>query len=1030
MNMKRIYLLYLLLLLQAAAGHAQDNSQNYILTRTMLKSDTKSYLSKVVYYDGLGRPFQTVNKAIENTDKRGVSLATLQEYDTAGRETKAWLPAVITSDYLAPASFKSSAPGSHSNDSRPYQEAVYEASPQNRIVKQYGAGADWHSGHPVAMEFMGNSATAQLRCTRYKVTSTGALEASGDYANGTLNVTRTTDEDGNVSYTFVDKIGRTLLERRMNGSEALDTYYVYDNYGNLCYVLPPAINGNISTDNLNLYAYQYGYDGFNRCVRKKLPGAQYIEYVYDNSDRLTFSQDGNQRTLSAHNWTYYKYDQLNRLTEQGLCTNKLTTSGTTVHIMNYYDSYSFIGSQGFTSSNFSTDTSGYGKGALTGQMVAGINSNPVWKAFYYDIRGREVKRVESNGMNGYDVTTTSYSFTNKPLTLTHVHTSGSKSLTELYTYSYDYADRLSKVQHKLDNNAIVTLAEYIYNDLGRMEQKKLGGTAHSSTYSYNIRSWLTRITGGKFTQTLTYNNGTAGYNGNITAMDWTADGDSHSYTFTYDGLSRLLNATHGAGRFTEKVTSYDKNGNIKGLQRYGQTSSSGYGLIDNLSYTLNGNQLNRVDDAVNASAYNGGFEFKDGVKQANEYTYDNNGNLTKDLNKGITGIQYNCLNLPSKVIFSDGSTVTYVYAADGTKRHTVHTIGSATTTTDYCGNVVYENNTAKLLLTEEGYVSLNDNKYHYYLKDHLGNNRVVVDQNSNVEETNHYYPFGGIFASTGNIQPYKYNGKELDTKKGLNWYDYGARMYDAALGRWHVVDPMAEKYYSLSPYIYCNNNPVNAIDSNGEKIVFVNGFLGFGSPTGDAVYWGGTNSSFVRGAQAFLQDKSTYFTNIEYNYWRSSTFLRNLDGYNYAKENYSQLIDGMNSKKDVFHFISHSMGGAFSEGMVRYLEEQGWTVNTVFHLNAWQPTELYGVKGPLRVDATITNDWVQGLSLPISGNRDIPNADYKIRKKSTKEWKSIHRDLIDDGDLWNINNEKSWNDAMSLIQKWIQQNPNIKVNGN
>ena len=1029
MNMKRIYLLYLLLLLQATAGHAQDSSQNYILTRTMLKSDTKSYLSKVVYYDGLGRPFQTVNKAIENTNKKGVSLATLQEYDAAGRETKTWLPAVITPDYLAPASFKSSAPASHGNDSRPYQEAVYETSPQNRIVKQYGAGADWHSGHPVATEFMGNSATAQLRCTRYKVTSAGALEASGDYANGTLNVTRTTDEDGNMSYTFMDKIGRTLLERRMNGSEALDTYYVYDNYGNLCYVLPPAINGNISTDNLNLYAYQYNYDGCNRCIRKKLPGTQYIEYVYDNSDRLTFSQDGSQRALSAQNWTYYKYDQLNRLTEQGLCTNKVTTSGTTVHIMNYYDSYSFIGTQGFTGSNFSTDTSGYGKGALTGQMVAGINGNPVWKAFYYDIRGREVKRVESNAMNGYDVTTTSYSFTNKPLTLTHVHTSGSKSLTEVHTYSYDYADRLSKVQHKLDNNTIVTLAEYTYDDLGRMEQKKLGGTAHSSAYSYNIRSWLTGITGSKFTQTLAYNNSTAGYNGNITAMGWTADGDSHSYTFTYDGLSRLLNATHGAGRFTEKVTSYDKNGNIKGLQRYGQTGASTYGLIDNLSYTLNGNQLNRVDDAVNASAYNGGFEFKDAVKQANEYAYDNNGNLTKDLNKGIEEIQYNSLNLPKLIKFKDQSTITYTYAADGTKLRVEHKIGSSTTRTTYCRNVIYEGSIAKYLLTEEGYVSLDNGEYYYYLKDHQGNNWVVVDQNSNVEETNHYYPFGGVFTNTRNAQPYKYNGKELDTKKGLNWYDYGARMYDAALGRWHVVDPLAEKYYSVSPYNYCMNNPVNAIDSNGEKIVFVNGFLGFGSPTGGSAYWGGTNSSFVRGAQAFLQDKSTYFANIEYNYWRSSTFLRNLDGYNYAKENYSQLINGMNSK-DVFHFVSHSMGGAFSEGMIRYLEEQGWTVNTVFHLNAWQPTELYGVKGPLRVDATITNDWVQGLSLPISGNRDIPNADYKIRKKSTKEWKSIHRDLIDDGDFWNINNEMSWNDAMSLIQKWIQQNPNIKVNGN
>ena len=125
-------------------------------------------------------------------------------------------------------------------------------------------------------------------------------------------------------------------------------------------------------------------------------------------------------------------------------------------------------------------------------------------------------------------------------------------------------------------------------------------------------------------------------------------------------------------------------------------------MIDNLTYTLNGNQVTRVDDATTATAYNNGFEFKDAVKQANEYAYDKNGNLTKDLNRNITSIQYNCLNLPSKVTFKDGSTITYLYAADGTKLRTVHKIGSTTTTTDYCGNVVYENGTQKLLLTEEG----------------------------------------------------------------------------------------------------------------------------------------------------------------------------------------------------------------------------------------------------------------------------------------------------------------------------------------
>jgi RHS repeat-associated protein len=125
------------------------------------------------------------------------------------------------------------------------------------------------------------------------------------------------------------------------------------------------------------------------------------------------------------------------------------------------------------------------------------------------------------------------------------------------------------------------------------------------------------------------------------------------------------------------------------------------------------------------------------------------------------------------------------------------------------------------LLTEEGYVNLSDGKYYYYLKDHQGNNRVVVKEDGTVQETNHYYPFGGVFASTGNVQPYKYNGKELDTKKGLNWYDYGARHYDATLGRFMTQDRFAEKYSALSPYQYGANNPVCNVDVNGDSLTIV-----------------------------------------------------------------------------------------------------------------------------------------------------------------------------------------------------------------
>ena len=644
--------------------------------------------------------------------------------------------------------------------------------------------------------------------------------------SGQLSVIKTTDEDLNVSYTFTDEMGHVVLTRQMKGSETHDTYYVYDDKSNLCFVLQPMYQ---SSANLDLYAFQYKYDGRNRCIWKKLPGAGYMEMVYDNADRLVFSQDGNQRALTSGNWTYYKYDGLNRLTEQGTCTNKVTTSGTNVLVQHFYDSYAFRSQAGFNNSNFPDDASGNGKGALTASVATVLgSSNKIYTAYYYDIKGRVVKTVQSNPLGGYDVAATVYTFTNKPATVTHTHTaSGKTTRTEVYTYSYNHADRLLKVEHTLGGTKI-TLADYAYDNLGRLQSKSLHGSATNKlTYAYNVRGWLTGISGSKFTQNLYYNTGTgtAKYNGSISSMTWKAGNEStiRGYKFTYDGLSRLMNATYGetagintnTNRFSENVTGYDKNGNIKTLQRYGQTAASSYGLIDNLTFTLGGNQLNRVDDAAAASAYGGGFEFKDGVKQANEYTYDSNGNLTKDLNKGISTITYNVLNLPNMVTFSDGSTIAYTYGADGTKLKTVHKTGSTTTTTDYCGNVVYENGVQKLLLTDEGYVTLSDGKYHYYLKDHQGNNRVVINQSGTVEEANHYYPFGGVFASTGNTQPYKYNGKELDAKKGLNWYDYGVRMYDAALGRFATVDPSAENYFNTSLYAYCGNNPISRIDPTG-----------------------------------------------------------------------------------------------------------------------------------------------------------------------------------------------------------------------
>ena len=787
-------------------AQAQDTSQNYVMKRTMLNTEASSYIENIQYYDGLGRPFQSVERAVKPNTQTGSILATLQEYDASGRESNTWLPIAITGSYLAPGTFKSNASSNYGGDTRPYSQRVYESSPLDRLTESYRPGNEW-SNKPAKVEYAVNTTDSPYNCIRYSVSSADAPVNNGNYAKGTLRVTKAADEDRKAVYTFTDKQGQILLERRTDSLEVLDTYYVYDDYGCLRFVLQPEYQ---TTANLDLFAFQYKYDDHNNCIWKKLPGVQYVTYEYDSADRLIFSQDGNQR--ASGKWTFYVYDSLSRLTQQGENTGK-AVADSKVYLQNYYDNYTSLRSAVGSNSNYPNDTSGNSRGFLTGTMTKVLGTDTkLYTAFYYDIEGHVTKKVQQNLLGGHDITTTTYSFSGKPLTVTHEHKDDNDNilLEEVYTYTYDEKDRVSMVKHKLGSTE-VTLASYTYDTFGRIATKKLhGSSTNQLTYSYNIQNWLTGISSAKFTQNLTYNNAGSGYyNGNISRMDWKAGDVPHYYTFTYDGVNRMLDATHGAGLYTEKVTSYDKNGNIKGLQRYGN------GLIDNLTYTYSGNQLTRVDDATGNSA-----GFSNGASTANEYTYDNNGNLTKDSNKNISSITYNCLNLPSRVTFSDGSTITYSYAADGTKLRTVHVINGTTTQKDYCGNVVYENGVQKMLLTEEGYVDLSASTlpYYYYLKDHQGNNRVVVSSGGTVTETNHYYPFGGVFASTGNVQPYKYNGKELDTKKGLNWYDYGARHYDATLGRWFVVDPLAEKYYGWSPYNYCLNNPISNIDPDGKSV--------------------------------------------------------------------------------------------------------------------------------------------------------------------------------------------------------------------
>ena len=138
---------------------------------------------------------------------------------------------------------------------------------------------------------------------------------------------------------------------------------------------------------------------------------------------------------------------------------------------------------------------------------------------------------------------------------------------------------------------------------------------------------------------------------------------------------------------------------------------------------------------------------------------------------------------------------------------------------DYCGNVEYTNDKA-VLYHSEGYVTFDKNQqpeFHYYLKDHLGNIRVVFNERDSVEQVTHYYPFGGSFGDGvgSSVQDYLYSGKELTRFNALNWYNFGARWYDPAILRWNGVDKLAEKYKPVSPYSFCLNNPIRYVDLDG-----------------------------------------------------------------------------------------------------------------------------------------------------------------------------------------------------------------------
>ena len=294
-------------------------------------------------------------------------------------------------------------------------------------------------------------------------------------------------------------------------------------------------------------------------------------------------------------------------------------------------------------------------------------------------------------------------------------------------------------------NVTRAVSSYSYDDIGRLVSVKRSGNAGIVKYDYNIRNWLKETKSDRFSLNLLYEN-TGAYpcfNGNISRMQWQTSKDNvlRGYDFAYDGLNRLEESTYseGAGmsqnknRYSENILSYSPNGSIERLQRYGKKNNGTFGLIDDLMYSYNGNQIKAISDKAGSLLYDGSFDFKDGANADVEYFYDTNGALVKDLNKGFSNIEYDVLGNMKCITFSNGFKTKYIYDAAGNKLRTTHE-SAVTNTTDYVGNFVFEDGKLSKYLFDGGYCSFDQNQNPVFHNDYEGTSGAAAAYHELLEQ--------------------------------------------------------------------------------------------------------------------------------------------------------------------------------------------------------------------------------------------------------------------------------------------------------
>ena len=914
--------------------YAQGSSQNYVKETSYLDS-LGNNITNVSYFDGLGNLVETASTGSGTSN----TIYSFTTYDSKERERMSYCPVPIGDglDFKEGEEFMA-ASQAYYGDAYAFGQKSYDYS--DRVVREDIAGKAWHD-HGAH-----NASSYDVNTVDDKVIRYSESLAKSYYPAGCLEKETFVDADGHEVISFKDLGGNVILERRNQG----DTYYIYNSLGQLTYVLSPMYQEN---EDLAAFAYQYVYDNHDNLVRKKLPGAENVEYWYDKEDHLVFEQDGQLRAKGLYR--FYLYDGLGRIvvvgTSHGCNThvqnvevrvsytssegflstnyvfspsniaNIIDTSDATIEKVYYYDRYDFLfrsHQSDFESINPSPKTGV--NGLLAGSIVRTSNGQFVFSVYCYDPKGN-LTHTLTKGLEGYgsEITST-YSLTDKPVsTLAKVDVRYGDKLSISVSNAYSTRNgMLSSTRISLEHGHrdFVSDVSYEYDALNRLSKVIRPDRTGAVSYTYDVHGWPTKIESKNFQENLSYADGirTPCYNGNISVLQWKNSTYycPRGYKFTYDVNNRMTNALYcegnelerPVGRFNEFV-GYDLNGNITSLQREGYRDG-GYGIIDDLSIGLSGNQVTHVTDATEENISEGSLDFNG----ESSYRYNTFGALESDSGRGITRIDYDDNENPARIQFSNGNVTKYVYSAEGEKLRTiyytampnisvadgeVHELTAAETlavdSVDYLlgGNLILKNGRIERYLFEGGYfearalnLSSDDFLIYYYTKDHIGNNREVVDRYGSVCQAADYYPYGtpyGDLTTTehASFQPFKYNGKEFDMMHGLNTYDYGARQYNPIVPTWDRMDNLCEQQPHNSPYLYCNGNPINNTDPDGND------------------YWGTNDQKQI---MAFWNAIGAGQTQYDFSGWQHATDATFSNSLVYNDEtkryytSYSQVVDG------------------------------------------------------------------------------------------------------------------------------------------